>query len=95
MNTLVIYDNAGFIIQIGGTTREPIGVPFLWVEIPQGKQIKITNGIGVDLAVTPHKVILEDIPKTEIELAKERIESLEQSNAEMMNLIAMQSNPTP
>lgn len=75
MNTLIIYDNTGYIIsQMAGSIREPQGgVQFLWAEIPEGKQLKITDGIGVDVTKTPHQAILEDIPKTEIELLKEQL----------------------
>lgn len=75
MNTLIIYDNTGYVIsQMAGSVREPQGgVQFLWAEIPEGKQLKITDGIGVDVSVTPHQAILEDIPKTEIELLKEQL----------------------
>lgn len=74
MNTLIIYDNTGYVIsQMAGSAREPQGIPFLWVEIPEGKQLKITDGIGVDVSVTPHQAILEDIPKTEMELLKEQL----------------------
>ena len=74
MSTLIIHDNEGYIISvISGepAPREPQGVPFLWVDIPTGKQLKITNGIGVDVSVTPHQAIFEDIPPTEIEVLKE------------------------
>lgn len=87
MNTLVIHDTKGYILSTKSgepAPREPIGVPFLWVEIPSGKQIKYTNGIGVDVSVTPHQVILEDIPPSDIE--KLRQESA-QANAELFELI--------
>lgn len=74
MKTLVSYDNEGYILNVRSgqpSPREPIGVPFLWVEIPEGKRIKITDGIGVDVSVTPHKLILEDIPPTELDILKQ------------------------
>lgn len=80
MKTLIIYDESGFIIstmQGDLSPREPIGVPFLWVDIPQGKQIKITDGIGVDTSVTPHQAILEDIPPTEVDTLKGQVFDLE------------------
>lgn len=88
MNTLIIYDNTGYIIsQMSGSVREPSGgVQFLWVEIPIGKQLKITDGIGVDVTVTPHQAFLEDIPKTEIELLKNDLNS---AIIELSTLIAM------
>lgn len=83
MNTLVVYDNAGYILSITAGSpapREPIGVPFLWVEIPEGKRIKMTDGIGVDVSVTPHQAILEDIPPTQAE----RLEALESAMLDMV-----------
>lgn len=91
MKTLIVYDNEGFILsQMQGqpAPRDPIGVPFLNVVIPEGKRIKTTDGIGVDVTVTPHEVILEDIPPSEIDLI--RIEAA-QTNAEMIQLIMMMS----
>ena len=87
MNTLIIYDNLGYIIsQMSGIEREPQGgVQFLWVVIPIGKQIKSTNGIGIDVSVTPNVAILEDIPKTELEIVKEQVlASQDMINALMM-----------
>ncbi|MBU3176102.1 hypothetical protein KPL47_06935 [Clostridium estertheticum] len=95
MNALLIYDSTGYIIsKMSGSVREPQGIPFIWVEIPEGKQIKTTDGIGVDVSVTPNVAILEDIPKTETELNTDRMKALEQSNAEMMNMIATMATPT-
>ena len=82
MRTLIIYDETGFIISIRSgepQPREPIGIPFLWVEIPEGKQIKMTDGIGVDVSVTPNQVILEDVPKSEVQVLKERQDATEQA----------------
>lgn len=90
MKTLLVYDNDGYILSIRTgepEPREPVGVPFLWVEIPTGKQLKITDGIGVDVSVTPHQAILEDVPPSEIEQL--RLEMAE-SNTELFEmLIAM------
>ena len=69
--TLIIYDELGYILSIRQgepAPRTPLGVPFLWAEIPQGKQLKITDGIGVDVSATPHQAILEDTPKSETEI---------------------------
>lgn len=85
MKTLIIYDDNGYVLSnITGSYRVPTGVPFLEVEIPEGKRIKYVDGIGVDVTTTPHQVILEDIPPSEIE--KLRQESA-QSNAELFELI--------
>lgn len=85
MKTLIIYDSQGYIISnITGSYRVPTGVPFLEVEIPTGKQIKYNDGIGVDVSVTPHQVILEDIPPSDIEKLRQ---GNAQANAELFELI--------
>lgn len=88
METLVVYDETGYILSIRGgepAPREPVGVPFLWVDVPEGKRIKIDeNGIGVDVSVTPHQVILEDIPPTEILLLKSRLEVTENALVDLI-----------
>lgn len=74
MKTLIIYDGQGYVLlTLSGqpAPREPIGVPFLWTEIPEGKTIK-----GVDVSITPHQVILEDIPLTEIDVLKQTVADL-------------------
>ena len=85
---LIIYDNTGFVIsQTGGDAREPVGVPFMWLNI-HGKRLKIDaiTGIGIDVTVTPHEAILEDIPKTETELLQNQINSLNLAIADMMGV---------
>ena len=84
MKTLIIYDNTGFIIlQMSGAYRVPQGgIQFLELEVPENKILKSIN-------TETKKPIYEDIPKTEFELAQERIQALEESNAELISLIAM------
>lgn len=79
MLTLIIYDDTGYMLSdMSGGTREPQGIPFLWVEIPDGKRIKRPdNGICVDVSVTPNVAILEDIPKTVEEVNTERVSAAE------------------
>lgn len=80
MRTLIIYDEQGHILTTRSgqpAPREPIGVPFLWFDIPEGKRIKTTDGIGVDVSKSPHEVILEDIPPSETELLNNRLEATE------------------
>lgn len=87
MKTLIIYDDEGYILstrQGQPAPREPIGVPFLWVEIPEEKQIKITDGIGVDVTKTPHEVILEDIPPSEVDILEARTRDLELTIADIV-----------
>lgn len=86
MKTLIIYDNQGYIItSITGSYRVPTGIPYLEVEIPVGKQVK--SAIGVDVSVTPHEVILEDVPPSEMELLKTENQQIKQSMAELAELI--------
>ena len=84
MQTLIIYDIEGYLISVRNgepAPREPIGVPFMWVEIPEGKRIT-----GVDVSVTPHQPIFEDLPPTEVDLL--RIE-MAQSNVELFEMMLM------
>lgn len=94
MQTLIIHDNEGYILNthwVGQPSpREPIGVPFLWVTIPEGKQIKRVNGIGVDVTKTPHEVILEDIPPTEVDILRD---DLNGAIMELSMLVAMGGMP--
>lgn len=88
MKTLITYDNQGYIISnITGSYQVPNGVPFLEVEIPTGKRIASVDGIGVDVSKTPHEVILEDIPPSEMELLKTENQQIKQSMAELAELI--------
>jgi hypothetical protein len=76
MSTLIIYDTTGYVLQqITGNYRVPTGVPYLEVEIPNGQQLKNTDGIGVDVSVSPHHPILENIPPTDIEIIKADLKS--------------------
>lgn len=85
MKTLIIYDAAGYVISnITGSYRMPTGVPFLEIEIPEGKRIKYVDGIGVDVSVTPHQVILEDVPPSEMDILKERAQDLELALSEIL-----------
>ena len=68
MDSLIIYDETGYIIyQSMGSVREPVGLPFIWVEIPEGKRI-----VSIDLSVTPNTPIFEDLPKSEMLLLQEQ-----------------------
>lgn len=90
MLDLIVYDNTGFILytQKGLKLRDPIGVPFLKVTIPEGKRIKMVDGIGVDVSKTPHQVILEDIPSSETEVLKQQMAMQEQAIADLTMYIA-------
>lgn len=82
MNTLVIYDNSGVVIQTAsGNVLEPNGVPFIWVEVPSGKRVA-----NVDVSEETHVALLEDLPKSSEQLMQDRITDLELTIAEMMKL---------
>lgn len=79
MNTLIIYDNTGYIIsQMSGSVREPQGgVPFLWVEIPAGKRV-----VSINTSMTPNVPVFETIPPTD----EERITAVENAIATLMGV---------
>ncbi|HEX2925680.1 MAG TPA: hypothetical protein VHP38_05410 [Ruminiclostridium sp.] len=79
--TLVIYDNEGFIISQmqGSSLREPIGVPFLWVDVPEGKYIK-----GVDVSERTHVPVFGNLQKSETQLMQEQINDLNVALAALM-----------
>lgn len=80
METLIIYDSTGYIIsQMSGDVREPVGIPFMWAEIPEGKRV-----IAIDVTKNPHEPILEDYPKTDTE-------KLQENQISMANAIVMLS----
>ncbi len=84
MKTLVIYDGTGFIISQmqGSDLREPIGIPFLLIEIPQGKLLK-----SIDVSETEHKPIYEDLPKPETQKLQELVDQLIIDNLNMQQQI--------
>lgn len=82
MQTLVIYDNTEFIIsQMSGDVREPVGIPFMWLEVPEGKYI-----VGVDITGEEHEPIYEEYytPKSETDLLSERVDNLTVALAEVI-----------
>ncbi|HEX2927752.1 MAG TPA: hypothetical protein VHP38_16080 [Ruminiclostridium sp.] len=84
MEYLVIYDETGFILSQaqGSELREPVGVPFLWVEIPTGKVLN-----SIDVLKTPNVPIFKDIenPNATLELLIQQLqEKLSQTHEESM-----------
>jgi hypothetical protein len=56
MQFLIIYDTTGFIISAtSGNAREPEGLPFLYVDIPDGKY-----AAKVNVSAVPHEAVLYD-----------------------------------
>jgi hypothetical protein len=80
INTLIIYDNTGYIIsqqQGQPAPKEPQGVPFIWVEIPEGKRVT-----KIDVTKTPHQAVFEDLPIT----VEDRISALEVAMANTLGM---------
>lgn len=83
MHTLVIYDTTGYIIyQAYGNVREPIGVPFLWVEVPTNKRL-----ISLDVSGEEPMPIYQDLPKSEVERLHEENLEIKLALAELAELI--------
>lgn len=84
MKTLVIYDKTGFILSQmqGSDLREPVGIPFMWIEIPLGKILK-----SIDVSGTEHKPAYEDLPKPENQKLQELVDQLIIDNLNMQQQI--------
>lgn len=74
MKTIIIYDNTGKIfLQMSGTYLVPQGgIQYLEIDSSLHEN-KIITGVNVETK----ELIMEDKPKTDLELAQERIEALE------------------
>lgn len=81
--TLVIYDNEGNIFsKVTGDYLIPQGgIQFLEIEIPDNKILT-----GIDVTVTPHQAILDDLPISEVETLKQQVNDL---NIAMANLMGV------
>lgn len=77
MITRVIYDTKGLIISQTQGSDLPVltGVPYLDIEIPEGKYM-----VRIDTSVTPNVPVYGDIPKSDIQILKEKINVLETEN---------------
>ncbi len=85
MITRIIYDKRGQIIsQIQGSDLyTPVGIPYLDIEIPEGKYVK-----SIDVSVTPNVVVFEDLPKTEIQKLKDENTKIKLALAELAEMVA-------
>jgi hypothetical protein len=74
MNTLIIYDNSGYIyLQITGSYRAPQGgLNYLEVQMPDGNILK-----SIDTNITPNVPVYEDIPVSEIDNLKQQVADLQ------------------
>lgn len=79
---MIVYDAEGYIIlQSTGLMREPVGVPVLMVYIPQGQRVT-----SIDVTNEIHVPIFEDLPKTEVQLLQEQVDSLNIAIAEILGV---------
>lgn len=92
MKTLIVYDDSGYLLSMrsgDSDPREPIGVPFLWVDVPKGKKVAASDeGIVVDTSVTPHQVIFEDVPPSEVDMLRQQVTELQDALVEIADMVA-------
>lgn len=63
---VIIYDKNGKIWYNGSGMGEPEGLPFLNIDIPNGKYLE-----SIDVSQEPHKPVFKEYPKSELELMRE------------------------
>ncbi|MDF2636336.1 MAG: hypothetical protein K0R78_3210 [Pelosinus sp.] len=66
MNVLVIYDQTGRIFFIGQGIEEPIGLQFMYVDIPDDKTL-----LKIDVNGETHTPVFSEPTKSEVQLLKE------------------------
>lgn len=81
---LVTYDIEGVIQDKkgGSNLREPVGIPFMWVDIPEGKRLA-----RIDVTAVSHKPVFEDLPKSDIEKLQVKTEQLEGDKSNMSEIL--------
>ncbi|AQR96095.1 hypothetical protein [Clostridium saccharoperbutylacetonicum] len=89
MKTLIIYDNTGYIyLQITGSYRIPQGgLNYLEVDedSSKGKIIKSVN-------VETKELVLEDVPKTELEKTQDQLLETQAQLANLQEQILVKEN---
>ena len=81
--TLIVYDLSGTIIQqITGFYQVPNGVPYLEIEIQQGKR-------PISVNIETKEVIYEDIPPSDIEVVQDKISILTEENEKLKQELAL------
>ncbi len=85
MKTLIIYDNTGTIrMTQAGDITPPESVAMAVVDVPDGKYPASVDPVTGE-------VILEDIPKTEMEKRLEALEAAVSSNSETIDSLVIDS----
>lgn len=74
---VVIYDNNGKIWYNGSGIGEPVGLPFINIEIPEGQYIE-----KVDVTSEPHTPVFKDYPKSEVQLLQEAVRVLSEKTTD-------------
>lgn len=73
MDTLVIYDETGFIyVEQTGDFRTPQGLRNLVVKVPTGKRVK-----SITISETGDTVVYEDLPKSPMQLLQEQLDNVQ------------------
>lgn len=71
MKTLIVYDDKGIVFnQLTGDYTSPSDINFIEVVVPPGKIVT-----GVD--TINQQAVLQDVPKSEVELLREKLEETE------------------
>jgi hypothetical protein len=86
MQTLFVYDTNGHIIYTGQENAyEPVGVPSMWIDVPQGKRVS-----QIDISVTPHVPVYED---EQLQLLQNKVAELESKMVtnEEINLMVLEA----
>ena len=80
--TRIIYDTTGHILdqRQGSDLYTPVGVPYLDLEIPAGKQLE-----RLDVSVPPNVLVYVDLPKTEVQIMQERLTATESALLALMD----------
>ena len=71
-SSLVIYDVVGTVIRVtNGNPQDPVGIPFMYVEVPKGKYIE-----KIDVSGEEHTPVFLDLKKNEIQILQEKVDEL-------------------
>jgi hypothetical protein len=62
--------------------REPVGIPFLWVDVPEGKELE-----RIDVTVTPNEPVYMDKPKTDLEELQAGLNVARQDNTDVSEIV--------
>lgn len=69
---VAIYDTTGYIYFCGDVSKTPEGIPYMDIDVPEGKIL-----MSINTGVEPHQPVYADVPKSEIQLLKEQVQQLQ------------------